>query len=98
MHKFPVLILLVDFSRLAGELCTERGSWLTLVWLHSFETPNWAQVLPAVLALPWMWVGNWSSTAHETQLGHTCLWGTAPSTLRQTILSNKAVLWYSVEK
>lgn len=38
VYKFPVLILLVDFSRLAGKLCMERGSCLTLGWLHPFET------------------------------------------------------------
>lgn len=49
VHKFPVLILLVDFSRLAEELRTERGSCLTPAWLCSFETPSWAQLLPAAL-------------------------------------------------
>jgi len=50
-----VPILLVDFSRPAGELCMERGSWLTPVGLRSFETPSWALLLPAALGAGRWW-------------------------------------------
>lgn len=59
------------------------------MWLRSSETPSGAQLPPAAPVQPLDGGGDRTSAALETHLGHICLWGAAPSTLRQTVLSNQ---------